>query len=99
MRFPVTRRDTTTETLHGHEVADPYRWLEDPESDDTRAWVVAAGPRPGFVSGVSVGSSEVPVSLSTIGKRIGRIRPSIEPRRGTAASGWARPWRTCSSAT
>src|SRR3954453_12187742 len=38
------------------------------------------------VSGVSAGSSEVPVSLSTTGKRIGRIRPSIEPRRGTAAS-------------
>ena len=38
------------------------------------------------VSGVSAGSSEVPVTLSTIGKRIGRARPSIEPRRGTAAS-------------
>ena len=38
------------------------------------------------VSGVSVGSSEVPVTLSTIGKRIGRVRPSIEPSRGTAAS-------------
>ena len=38
------------------------------------------------VSGVSVGSSEVPVTLSTIGKRIGRGRPSMEPRRGTAAS-------------
>lgn len=38
---PVTRRDTTTETLHGHQVADPYRWLEDPESEETRAWVAA----------------------------------------------------------
>lgn len=41
MRFPVTRRDSTTETLHGREVADPYRWLEDPESEETRAWVDA----------------------------------------------------------
>jgi prolyl oligopeptidase len=41
MRFPVTRRDTTHENLHGHQVADPYRWLEDPESEETRAWVDA----------------------------------------------------------
>jgi prolyl oligopeptidase len=41
MRLPVTRRDDTTETLHGHQVADPYRWLEDPDSENTREWVVA----------------------------------------------------------
>ncbi|MEP7090785.1 MAG: prolyl oligopeptidase family serine peptidase [Nocardioidaceae bacterium] len=39
MRFPVSRRDDTRETLHGQEVADPYRWLEDPDSAQTRAWV------------------------------------------------------------
>ncbi|CAN5503029.1 prolyl oligopeptidase family protein [soil metagenome] len=38
--YPRTRRDDTVETLHGHEVADPYRWLEDPDSAETRAWVV-----------------------------------------------------------
>ncbi len=41
MRFPVTRRDDLTETLHGHQVADPYRWLEDPDAEATRAWVAA----------------------------------------------------------
>jgi prolyl oligopeptidase len=39
MRFPATRRDSTTETLHGRQVDDPYRWLEDPDSEETRAWV------------------------------------------------------------
>jgi prolyl oligopeptidase len=37
--YPRTRRDDTTETLHGREIADPYRWLEDPDSEETRAWV------------------------------------------------------------
>ena len=36
---PATRRDDVTETLHGVTVADPYRWLEDQQSPDTRAWI------------------------------------------------------------
>ena len=39
MDYPQTRRDGTVENLHGHEVADPYRWLEDPDSAETRGWV------------------------------------------------------------
>ena len=41
MAAPRTRRDDTVETLHGQQVADPYRWLEDPDSAETRAWVAA----------------------------------------------------------
>jgi prolyl oligopeptidase len=41
MRYPETRRDGTVEQLHGQEVADPYRWLEDPDSPETRDWVVS----------------------------------------------------------
>lgn len=36
---PKTRRDDVKEVLHGVEVADPYRWLEDQESPETRAWI------------------------------------------------------------
>jgi prolyl oligopeptidase len=37
--YPDSRRDDVVETLHGHEIADPYRWLEDPDSADTQDWV------------------------------------------------------------
>jgi prolyl oligopeptidase len=38
-RFPETRRDDLVEVLHGTTIADPYRWLEDPDSADTADWV------------------------------------------------------------
>jgi prolyl oligopeptidase len=36
---PSARRDPHVDVLHGFEVADPYRWLEDPTDEDVRAWV------------------------------------------------------------
>ncbi|SDD75103.1 prolyl oligopeptidase [Auraticoccus monumenti] len=36
---PETRRDETADLLHGRLVPDPYRWLEDPDSAETREWV------------------------------------------------------------
>ena len=38
---PATRTDNVKETLHGVEVTDPYRWLEDQEAVETRAWIAA----------------------------------------------------------
>ena len=38
---PVTRREDFREILHGVEVPDPYRWLEDGSAPDTRAWLAA----------------------------------------------------------
>ena len=37
--YPETRRDGTEEVLHGRAITDPYRWLEDPDSVETAAWV------------------------------------------------------------
>ncbi len=38
---PPTRRDNTQEVLYGITITDPYRWLEDQTSPDTRAWIDA----------------------------------------------------------
>jgi len=36
---PESKRVEVRETLHGVELVDPYRWLEDQESPETREWI------------------------------------------------------------
>ena len=36
---PDTERREVVETLHGVEIRDPYRWLEDQNAPETRAWI------------------------------------------------------------
>src|SRR6185295_6829318 len=38
---PTTRVDNFREVLHGVEIIDPYRWLEEQDSPETRAWIDA----------------------------------------------------------
>jgi prolyl oligopeptidase len=40
---PATPIREVTEVLHGVEVRDPYRWLEDDSSPEVRAWTAAQG--------------------------------------------------------
>jgi prolyl oligopeptidase len=51
---PITRVDPITEPIHGVSVVDPYRWLEDGDSRDTREWIEqqSAFAR-GYLDGIS----------------------------------------------
>jgi prolyl oligopeptidase len=39
--YPPARREEIPERIHGRLVADPYRWLEDADSKETRSWLAA----------------------------------------------------------
>ena len=38
-KYPVTKKVSHTDLLHGVEVEDPYRWLEDFTSEEVETWV------------------------------------------------------------
>jgi prolyl oligopeptidase len=41
LQYPATRRADQADDYHGTRVGDPYRWLEDVVSADTRGWIDA----------------------------------------------------------
>ena len=39
--YPVTRAEVAVDRLHGVELTDPYRWLEDARSSEVQSWMTA----------------------------------------------------------
>ena len=41
MKYPKTKTVDVMDDYHGRKVSDPYRWLEDTESEQTAEWIAA----------------------------------------------------------
>ncbi|MGF1513881.1 MAG: prolyl oligopeptidase family protein [Elainellaceae cyanobacterium] len=41
LTYPQSKAVDQTDEYHGTSVADPYRWLEDPDTPESRAWIEA----------------------------------------------------------
>lgn len=41
LKYPRTRRADQVDEYHGQKIEDPYRWLEELDSEETKAWVAA----------------------------------------------------------
>ena len=41
INYPHTRAEDLVEDIHGAQVPDPYRWMEDLDSEEVRAWIEA----------------------------------------------------------
>jgi len=41
LQYPSARKSDVVDDYHGTKVVDPYRWLEDPDSPESRSWIDA----------------------------------------------------------
>jgi len=78
-----TRRDDVVETIHGVTVVDPYRWLEQSESDEVRAWSAAQTQRTQRILERRPGYDEIAARVQEL-LRIGAVEPPavVGSRRG-----------------
>ena len=72
---PASAVHPVTENLHGTAVTDPYRWLEDQESPETRAWIDAQ-------------MKYTRAALSEIGRSVGRKSHSTVVSAEQKVSAW-----------
>lgn len=74
---PPTRTDNVRENLHGVEITDPYRWLEDQRSPETRRWIDAQNAYTQSVLGRLPGREELKRRLTEL-IRIDSIGTPVE---------------------
>ena len=66
--YPQTRRDEVIEVLHGTEVLDPYRWLEEQDSPETRAWLTSQNKYTDSILGALPGRDAIRQRLTALAR-------------------------------
>jgi prolyl oligopeptidase len=74
---PPSRRNDVVEVLHGVSIHDPYRWLEDQNSPEARAWINAQNSYSRSVLGKLSGREQISHRLSEL-MRVDNIQVPIE---------------------
>lgn len=74
---PPTRKDDVVDTLHGVQIPDPYRWLEDQNSAETRAWIEAQDACTAAVLDAVPGRAKISARLSELMK-VDSYHPPVE---------------------
>jgi prolyl oligopeptidase len=78
--YPPSRSESVMDKLHGVEVADPYRWLEDVNSAEVKAWVEKQNALTQSLLEAVPGRSQIHERLGKL-LEIGTITTPV-PRRG-----------------
>ena len=81
------RRDDT-EVIHGIEIADPFRPLEDPDRPDTRAWIEAQNARTDAVLGSLPGRDRLHRRLSALLRAGSSIACQVSGERVFSLERW-----------
>ena len=76
---PETAQDPVVDTLHGVVFTDPYRWLEDQNSPETRAWIGEQNAYAEQIVGESALRTELEARLGELMEPAGAVYPQ---RRG-----------------
>ncbi len=66
LNYPPTRTEPVVDHLHGVAVADPYRWLEDADNPEVRAWVEQQNALTQSVLGQVPGREKIHERLSAL---------------------------------
>lgn len=76
-RPALARQDNVVETLHGVTINDPYRWLEDQDSAETRAWIEAQDAYTRAVLAQTPGRDRITRRLNQLARIDSRGMPTV----------------------
>ena len=74
--YPPAPQGDVVDDYHGTAVPDPYRWLEDPDSAETQAWVAAQNElSQGFLAELTI-RQQLKERLTTLGITLNSVHLS-----------------------